>query len=659
MKRTTIFISLLATMLGALAQTGKTLSVMAQVTTNSNGTITINWPAQSFTGSWQIFKRKNITDAWSGTPAANLAATATSWTDASFTTGSAYEYSIYQVNSSNQAVAVGYLYAGNKTPEVPTFGSVILLVDSNYIKPLAGELTQLKNDLAKDGWVIKTIYAGRGETPPTVKARISAAMAATSPTPRSLYIIGHVPVPYSGYFSGNSDACAYPPDGHVEGSGNHTGAWPADLYYGDFTGTYTDATVNLSTGLESRLYNIPGDGKFDQCKVAGEVTLEIGRVDLYNMPIFNKSDTVMVSNYLNKAHLWRKDSVVTVERGLVDDNFTTLSLSHTGWIAQNCMVRADSIFGNRDYFTAQNAGAYLWSYGCGPGSFNSCSGIGAMNNWNPGIFNNIFTALAGSFFGDWDNQNNFLRGPIATGSLCSFWGGIPTWYMQHMGLGLPIGVGAKYTQNSKMADFNGSENGVYIALMGDPTIKVRNVPMTGKLKIASVSGKIQLNWGKAKGKFDGYCVFKVDTITNTWTRVNASIITDTFYTADNWVSGKYKYAVRTIRLETNPSGSWYNLGQSSFGWVTHTNNVASIDPLKFSIFPNPSVGTITVQMDDNPGTTAMVSVIDLAGKTVFEDHYSIHNNQVIVSLPENIRGGYLIRCSVNGRSNVGKILVNR
>lgn len=661
MKKILLLITTVAAVLVANAQTqSQKQTLLLTVNPLGNGDISLNWTARSFSGNYQIFKRTSDAQAWPGSATAVLTNSANTWTDTSFSTGKSAEYVVYQVNSSNQLVAVGYAFAGNKTKEIPSFGAIVLLVDSNFIKPLATELANLKKDLESNGWLVYNLYAGRNEKVSTVRNRIIAFNNAAVIKPRSLYIIGHVPVPYSGSFRNidSATACAYPPDGHIEGSGNHTGAWPADVLYGDLGGTYSDVSAVCKTG-PSRMWNVAGDGKYDQCKVAQEVELEIGRVDMFNMPVFAKSDTVLVRNYLNRAHLWRIDSIAVIERGLVDDNFTSYSLAAGGWLTQSSMIRQDSIFGNRDYFTAQNKGSYLWSHGCGAGSYTNCSGIGASSNFNPGIYNNIFTSLSGSFFGDWDVQNNFLRAPLGAGSLASFWGGIPTWYNHYMALGMPIGHGARYTQNMKTQDFNGSENGVYINLMGDPTSKVRNVPPPGKLKVTNASNKAQLSWRKATGKFDGYVVYKIDSATNTWTRLNANILTDTFYNdATTLAAGKHKFAVRTIRLETNPSGSWYNLGGGSFGWMQSNLSIPNFEPVSIKIYPNPTTGNITLQVNElNPGI-AHITVMDIAGKTVFETKTSALSGVIHMQLPAGLNGNYLIRCEINGRIGVNKVIVN-
>ena len=56
----------------------------------------------------------------------------------------------------------------------------------------------------------------------------------------------------------------------------------------------------------------------------------------------------------------------------------------------------------------------------------------------------------GSYFGDWDSPNNFLRAPLATPTytLTSAWAGRPYWMFHHMALGETIGFSTRLTQNN-------------------------------------------------------------------------------------------------------------------------------------------------------------------------------------------------------------------
>ena len=601
----------------AMAQVGLNTTVLVNAKADIGGTITLTWPKFNSAGSIQIYKNSSSTPMNFTSVTATLDTSKTQWTDANAQPGNAYEDAVVKLNTSNAATAVGYIMAGNKTKEITAQGGVILVVDSNYIKPLVNEIKTLVQDLNGSGMPVTLIYAGRKEKVTTVKDRIRAAHDNTKPTPSYLYLLGHIPVPYSGNYTGNVDRCAFPPDGHVEGSGNHTGAWPADMYYAEFDGFYTDNVVNTTTGSLARNHNIPGDGKFDECRNINAMVLKMGRVDLFDMPIFQKSDTVLVKNYLNRAHDWRLNLISYVDRGLIDDNFGGIDLSATGWNTIVSCIPRDSVFGNRDYFTAQNKGNYLWSYGCGAGSYTSCSGIGAVNNFNPGIYNNIFTALAGSFFGDWDITNNFLRAPLASGSLVSFWGGIPKWYNHYFGLGGTIGTCTQISQNSTEQSFNDAQNKLHIALMGDPTLTLRTVPATGKLSAISQTGSVKLNWVKAKGKFDGYNIYRVDTVTNTWTKLNTTIIVDSFYTdSKNYVNGKHKYAVRAVRLETTGSGTYYNLGTSNFAWVNHTNAIYEMPKIQVQLAPNPAENSFEIQLNALSAAAAEIKILDISGKQV-------------------------------------------
>src|SRR6185503_3639869 len=106
---------------------------------------------------------------------------------------------------------------------------------------------------------------------------IKADYSADPANVKSVFLFGHVPVPYSGQLN---------PDGHAD----HVGAWPADVYYGDIDGNWTDNSVNFTQSINTdaadaaRLTNRPGDGKFDQTQIPSPVELEVGRVDLSNLP---------------------------------------------------------------------------------------------------------------------------------------------------------------------------------------------------------------------------------------------------------------------------------------------------------------------------------------------------------------------------------------
>ncbi len=663
MKRTILFITSLLYAGSVFCQVGKTQTIMVSAKAISGGGVLLSWPAETFSGSFKIYKRTDLNIEDWGSPYKTLPSTASSFFDSTVLEGNSAEYTFEKVVGTS-STALGNIYAGNKLKEPLDFDQIILLIDSNYKVPLASEIQRLKTDLENEGWTIYIIYAGRTQTTTLIRESIKTIYVSSKYKLRSVFIIGHVPVPYSGYFSSSGDAP--PPDGHVEGSGNHTGAWPADVFYGEMDAVWPDAGVNCTTGSSPRNHNVPGDGKFDLTKLPDKVALEVGRVDFYDMPTFTKSDTLLLKNYLNRNHNWRNGLTISTERALIDDNFTSLNLSSTGYGNFSALITKDSIFTNRDYIFSQKRGNYLWSYGCGAGSYSSCNGIGVTANFNNDSFSNIFTILAGSFFGDWDSKNNLLRAPLATSSLACFWGGIPKWYVHHMGLGMNIGYGTRLTQNNinlyYNGNFNASYNSVHIALMGDPTLRQNNINAPTQLKAVSTNKLVQLNWSPSTGTKDGYHIYKLDSV-NHYIKVNGQIITDTFFTdSKNYFSGTYKYAVKAVKLETTASGSYYNISGASFATVVHVNGLESGNhfDLKISVFPNPSGSVFTIHFGDEQEQPEDLFVSDLNGKTIIQ----LNNNKL--SMDKNIQinldgftsGIYFLTGHIDGKQFVKKLVLS-
>lgn len=648
--------------LSSLAQVAKNQVVMVNAKANSSGSITLTWPQENYTGTFTIYRRNSQDlEDWGSQPIGNVAGNVNTFTDENVSEGNAYEYLVVKSTGSTTE-ALGYIFAGNKWVEPTKFNAIILVVDSNYIAPLETEIAQLQQNLISEGWKVYAIKAGRSETPAVVKQRILNAYNQASIKPNTVFLLGHIPVPYSGFYS--STGHAPPPDGHVEGSGDHTGAWPADVYYGIIENVFTDANVTITTGAQTRHHNIPGDGKFDQTKLPAAATMAVGRVDMFDMPAFGKSDTILTKDYLARNNNWRNGQWKATERALIDNNFGNLNLASTGYANFAALVGNDSVFDNRDYFTAQKNGSYLFSYGCGAGGYTSCSGIGNTNNFVNDSFENVFTILAGSFFGDWDIRNNFLRAPLASKSLASFWGGIPKWYIHHMALGLPIGLGTRVTQNNTSfyfsGNFNSSANSMHIALMGDPTLRMRNLPAVAQLNAVSMDKKVYLNW-TALPNNAAYAIYRVDTVNNTYLRVNSTPITDTFFVDEsNYNTGSYVYAVKAIALENTASGSYWNVGGAAYANVNHINSVGSKigQNMALSVYPNPAKQFVNLQTLQPLNSNGTINIYDISGKLISSAVWPAGSNHVQIDCPAQ-PGYYLVSVQTNnGVGNVKLVVID-
>jgi len=219
---------------------------LSATVTESPATVTLDWPSNTASGiTYNIFRKEKGTTGW-GSSIGSVPSTTLTFMDDTPLAGVSYEYLVQKVDGS--LYSWGYVNAGIKTELPANRGDVLVIVDSTFIVSLASEIDQLSTDLYNDGWMPKVIGVNPADDVTDVKAVIQAEYSSLDNL-TALYLLGNVPVPYSGNLY---------PDGHT----NHEGAWPADGYYGDLDGNWTDASINNTVASDTRNDNIPGDGKF-------------------------------------------------------------------------------------------------------------------------------------------------------------------------------------------------------------------------------------------------------------------------------------------------------------------------------------------------------------------------------------------------------------
>ena len=292
----------------------ETIKISATIN-ESPESVTLSWAKISTVSNYRIYKRNDLDTAQWGSPVKVNMVNDTTFIDSDVLVGEGYEY--YVTAGSGNSSFHGYAYSGIKKQADFYMGNTLLLIDEAYKNALSSEISRLEEDLLNEGWNVTSLFIPRTMSVQDVKSSIDVEAKNLDNRLKTIFIIGHVPVPYSGDYGGDLP----PPDGHVVGSGGHTGAWSADTYYACFDGNWTDTRVNNTTGSRSRNYNIVGDGKLDQSRLPGNVNYELGRVDLFDMPAFSKSDTELVRDYLNRNHSYRTGKAQTIKRALVDDNF--------------------------------------------------------------------------------------------------------------------------------------------------------------------------------------------------------------------------------------------------------------------------------------------------------------------------------------------------
>ncbi|MBI1307320.1 MAG: T9SS type A sorting domain-containing protein [Bacteroidetes bacterium] len=630
------FFVLAACVIGLKAQTSRNYSVLIWADVSSSpASITVHFENDALATAHTVYRRELGDNGWS-----NVVKTFSkssdkdlSFTDNSVVAGKSYEYFVYkQGNSGFQGF--GYLNAGINLAAQHNRGTVLLIIAQSAMDSLGMDLEVLRNDLSGDGYRVVDLVVHDSMKHQSVKEMINQnAELYTDLT--TLYIFGNVAVPYSGRYCADS-YWKYPPDGHTAGVGDHCGAWAADVYYAIPNGTWTDNdTVFYGAGRAWNKNDI-GDGKFDEIELPDTVKYQIGRVDLANMPAFNKSEFELLKQYIQKSHAYRYKEMTPYTRALIDENFSpsTEAFGGNGYRNFPMMVGRDNMI-EADYLKTLADSTFIWAYGTGPGSFTSAGGIGNTNDFVAKQGAAIFNFLFGSFFGDWDNNNAFLRAPLAceNGGLTNAWAGRPWWHVHPMGMDQTIGYCTKMVQNNVnnyvAANFG---NNIHIALMGDPTLRMHMFapPTDVKASVQSNMMKVDLTWTASADAVDGYNVYFATSKHGTYYIANANPIKGTSYTHNSVGNGTYYYMVRAVRKETTLCGTFENLSQGEIVIAENliTSGTNDLSLLKdFTVFPNPTNGIIKIKYFSE-GSDVEVKVTDINGKCVYTNSYSGYGENI-------------------------------
>ncbi|MBI3258725.1 MAG: T9SS type A sorting domain-containing protein [Ignavibacteriae bacterium] len=707
-----LFIFMIAS-LSIHAQQPKDFAVMLNVSTQKAPThkIVIGWAKDNFAKQYSIFRRLAGTTNW-GNSIADLDSTAIKYADTAIEIGKQYEYQVFKravQNDTTIYLGSGYIVSGIEVPPPSFRGKVLLLIDSTIVSPLSNEINRLEADLQAEAWVVVRRYVSRteafdGKAVKAVKNVILQEYNNDKKNLKSILILGRVAVPYSGNLN---------PDGHPD----HLGAWPADCYYGDIdgdlAGKWTDNILNSTSAGREQNKNIPGDGKFDQTDFGNKlvadikIELQVGRVDFYDMPAFRDtsrhktlfaSELELLKRYLDKNHGYRSGMMNVKTKGWIADNFGSYGgdmFSNSGWRNFSALL-GDTNVKAGDYFTGVADTNVLWAYGCGGGYYNSCGGVGVTDDFVKKPVNAVFTMLFGSYFGDWDSQNNIMRAVLASNgsALTCTWAGRPQWYYQHMGMGETIGYSTVITQNNYIdyvyrVMYNAQyPNGIIIlpygtrwvhnALMGDPTLRM-NVNQGAVPKPKSVVQKVatgqfgthvvlQCDFDeKDANDVDGFFVYRADSSTATYKLLNTSITNGKTFIDNNVTDQKsYSYFVRAGALRQSATGSYYDLSDS----VGLTVTAVGVDEENTAITglecsPVPAVRYSDIHFTMEQAGEASLEITDLSGnkiKSLEKDDYPRGEQTVRWDLTDSrgnhvSAGVYLLTLTQNKQSKTVKIVV--
>ncbi len=636
MKKIPILFSMLCIQLAAMAQVSRNAAVeLIAVTDKANHSITLQWWPDTNCNNYVVYK-VNASGVFSKLK--TLKKTDTAFKDTNIIVGKAYEYEV--VKTTGGVNGVGFINAGIEIPSVGYRGRMVLICEKQMATALSNEVADLQADLVADGWFVHRLDVPANGKVDSIKSLLDDMWTLYSNDLKAIYLLGHVPIPYSGNIN---------PDGHAD----HKGAWPADGYYGDMDQYWPDLSVNNSTATRTENRNVPKDGKFDYSSFPGMVELEVGRVYLGDMPVFSQSETELMQKYLQKAHNFKMGNTKPEMYAVIDDNFGYFggeAFAANAWRNFAPLLGLNN-YSDGKYFNSMKTHPYLWSYGTGGGTYTSANGVGNQDSFKYDTLMGTFSMLFGSYFGDWDVSNSFLRGPLASPKssvLTNAWAGRPWWQFHHMALGNNIGFSANLAMNNTGTYSNGYSFGngfVHISLMGDPSLRMQYVQPPSQIVVkASTNGQqAELSWKTSPdSRVIGYHIYRSDKLLGMYQQLTTSPVTSTSYTDITPKNGNNAYMVRAVLLEETPSGSYYNQSLGISGEVKLNTGItqATTSTIEMSVYPNPAKDILYIQTPNNTNIFT-VSVFDLQGKEVARKN--IKGNLNTLDLQSFSKGVYMLQ----------------
>ncbi|MEJ1928710.1 hypothetical protein WDZ92_00355 [Nostoc sp. NIES-2111] len=440
----------------------------------------------------------------------------------------------------------------------PTEGRVIVVVQDTLMARLRPELAEMVQDMRLDGWVPTLLPASPTETPIQVKARILAEYQKDTLRTCAVFLIGYVPIPYSGNIW---------PDGHAD----HRGAWPADMYYADVRGTWTDSIVNVSGAgsVIASIRNVPRDGKFDNSTTPsnGRLRLGVGRIIFNALPVFSQAnpawtDVELTRRYLQKLHRYKTGGYKATPWMLFYDTFYPSNPNITN--AAGDWIDGFSTFGSNGVlfgpFLPQVQGSTRWlsAYMSGPGGWDNCGNVAtAAQLAAADSLNVVFTKAYGSYFGDWFLPNNYLRALLASkgGILTASWSGQRSHEYAPMAAGMPLSFVAQRLMGDLGDTNRPAPRSIHNAMLGDVTLHMRYLrPAVGATATALPGRQVRLNWQRTPDLNSGYYVYRASDSAGFFHPITAKPVTALTYIDSTPLAGTNVYQIRAVFLENVPGG---------------------------------------------------------------------------------------------------------
>ncbi|MEO5959880.1 MAG: fibronectin type III domain-containing protein, partial [Opitutaceae bacterium] len=540
-----------------------TYSVRVSATVQASpARVTLTWPTDEIPATGYTVRRKLPDERWWGS-GVTLSAGATSFVDDNVALGGTYEYQIEK--GSALYPAFGYIRVAINAPLVESRGKVVLVVDRSIAGAVSNELKRLERDLVGDGWGVVRKEVARDDRPENVRRLIQQEWEADRANTRSVFLFGRVPVARSGNLN-------------VDGHGSRP--MPADAYYGEMDGRWSDAN---------------GDGILDQTGLTSDVELEVGRVDFADLPGAYAAapfpgEVELLKRYLDKDHAYRFAEVRPPPRALmgnVGGDGRGQAYAASGYRTFAALVGAGNVDEagvdllaplSERWITKLTTNEYQWAYAAGAGGDYSLGILGTHGQyndlWGADFIEQrpkaTFYMVFGSWLSEWTRPDNLMRTILAapTYGLGSVWSGRPHHFCHTMGSGQTIGDGVRLTQNNNGLFYRSfiqrHLRSLHIALMGDPTLRLHQVAPPTNLQAAPNGGEVTLTWNASADSVFGYRVYRSAAAGAPFERISSELHTETRFVDRPERPAEAVYMVRAVALHLGASGSYYLASQGAF-----------------------------------------------------------------------------------------------
>lgn len=606
--------------------------------------VTFKWDSDTNTFNFFIYKKKRQ-DSLFGNYIAKLPKDQLEWTDTLFD-NIEYEYKIEK--DANKYYSYGYIIAGLNIQEKDYYGTCLILVDSTIYQQITNELDNFISHIRADGWSVIVKQAPRAEQFDSQKVQKTKSIILQTNDEvqdlTSIILIGRIPVPYSGNFA-------------VDGHEDHYGAWPTDIYYAELNGKWTDTLTSRYDNVPSRTLNLPDDGKFDQTYLTSDLELQMGRIDMFNLPFFKESEVELLKRYLVKISKFKNGNTQISKRAGIIDNFGPgykEGFATSGWTNFYSLMGGDSVFYLKDRYELQKQD-YMWYYGCGPGAYLASHEALYSEELAKSPHYVAFNLIFGSYNGDWDSENNLLRSAIASQPLgfTAVWAGRPHWFFHHLGFAYNIGYSTKLTQNAYPANYTAvspfARRMNHIALMGDPTLRMSYFQKPTNLKIEYVNNGVEIKWDYPESNGVTFNIYRSDNLNGKFEKINSEPINSRSFIDKSPNLGANIYQIRARRLENAQAGTYFNLSLGEFSEpINYPDNFGK----EIIISPNPFNDYINIILKDGD-IINRIEIYDSQGLKLGE-HLITLNNQI-----QSLKFSDLVRQSVSQGLYFIRIISNK